>query len=127
MPATFSGPVIRFAGDGRKLGWPTANLSVQTDLTEGVYFGFADMGAYTDHPALVFIGKAVTTGDERRRVEAHLLDIEDRDYYSQELRLDVRHFHRPNQKFGSLKELIRAIKTDEAAGRRWFKQHKLAS
>lgn len=116
-----SGITERFVGNGRALGYPTANLSAQVALPDGVYFGYADMGEYVHHPALIFVGTPTTMGDTTRRVEAHLLDIPDKDYYDLRLELDVRYFHRSNLTFGSINELTVAMKADEAAARKWFK------
>lgn len=121
-PLKLEGIVTKFKGNGRKLGYPTANLSVDTDLTDGVYFGFTDLAKYKNHPALIFIGTPITIGDKERRVEAHLLDIEDVDYYGQNMQVKVHHFWRPIQKFRTLKELAAAMKIDEEAGRAWFQE-----
>jgi FAD synthase len=83
------------------------------------------MGEYRQHPALVFIGTPTTVGDTVRRVEAHLLDIPDHDYYGERLILDVLYFRRTNKTFGSVKALLAAMKQDEAAGREWFALHPL--
>ncbi len=119
-PVTLSGTVTRFQGNGRRLGYPTANLTTETDLADGVYFGFADLADWTRHPAIIFIGTPTTMGDTARRVEAHLLDITDKDYYDLPLKVSIEHFHRPNQKFASAAELIEAMQADEAAARHWF-------
>ncbi len=117
------GKVERFAGNGRKLGYPTANLSVSTNLSDGVYFGFANLTQYANHPALIFVGTPTTMGDKVRRIEAYLLDITDKDYYGEKLELKIEHFHRPNQTFKNVQELKTAMKQDEIAGRRWFSAH----
>ncbi|HUY85032.1 MAG TPA: riboflavin kinase [Candidatus Dormibacteraeota bacterium] len=120
LPAKLSGPVTRFKGDGRQLGYPTANLTTATDLDDGVYFGFADLAEWSDRPALVFIGTPATMGDTVRRVEVYLLDIPDKDYYDLPLKVSIERFHRANQKFASADELIEAMRADEATARRWF-------
>jgi riboflavin kinase / FMN adenylyltransferase len=122
LPSTLTGKVTPFQGNGRTLGYPTANLSVNTTLADGIYFGFADLASYRGHPALIFIGTPTTIGDSGRRVEAHLLDIVDRDYYGATLTLDIRHYHRPNRTLASTEELIALIQNDEAAARTWFKR-----
>lgn len=109
-----------FSGRGRSLGYPTANIKSSTNLADGIYFGFADLETYQNHPAIIFIGKPTTLGDNVRRVEAHLLDIPDRDYYKQDICLKVNKFHRPNQKFADEDELIATMKKDEKAARNWF-------
>ncbi len=120
LPQTLAGTVTPFKGNGRKLGYPTANVKLTTELTDGIYFGYADMAGFTDHPSLVFIGTPTTMGDVDRRLEVHLLDIPDEDYYELPLSITIHHYHRPNQTFGSIQELEAVLKDDEAAGRQWF-------
>lgn len=119
-PVRLEGIVQRFAGNGRKLGYPTANIDIACDLDDGIYFGFADLDEYKNHPSLIFIGTPVTMGDKVRRVEAHLLDIPDIDHYDQKITLHVKHFWRPNKKLSSVDELIEVIKNDDVAAHEWF-------
>lgn len=116
-----SGIVKAYNGNGRKLGYPTANIGAKITLRDGVYFGFANLGGYKHHPALIFIGEPITIGDPIRRTEAYLLDIADVDFYGQKLSLEICEFHRPNELFKSVDELIITIKKDETAARQWFK------
>jgi FAD synthase len=120
QPVSLNGTITRFKGDGRKLGYPTANLTTPTDLKDGVYFGFADLAGWSHQPAIIFIGTPTTMGETVRRVEAHLLDIDDKDYYDLPLRLSVEHFHRGNQTFTSADVLVKAMRADETAARQWF-------
>lgn len=115
-----TGLVTPFKGNGRQLGYPTANLTVETDMADGVYFGFADLAAWQGQPAVIFIGTPTTMGDTVRRVEAHLLDIPDQDYYGRELRLSLAYYHRPNQTFATVDQLLAVIKDDESIARQWF-------
>lgn len=121
--AHIEGVVTKFKGNGRKLGYPTANIRSTTSLQDGVYFGFANLQQYEDHPSIIFIGTPTTVGDTERRVEAYLLDIPNKDYYEQKLTLDIQHFHRQNQTFDSIDKLLIAMKTDEATARSWFKSY----
>jgi FAD synthase len=120
ISSRLQGTVRQYKGNGRRLGYPTANISTQTSLDDGIYFGFAELGSYVRQPALIFVGTPVTVGDTERRVEAHLIDIIDTDYYGQDITLDVQHFHRANQKFDSTDELLAAMKSDETVARAWF-------
>lgn len=115
-----SGTVKAYNGNGRKLGYPTANISAKISLRDGVYFGYAILQQYTHHPALIFIGEPITIGYPIRRTEAYLLDITDEDFYGQKLTLEICEFHRPNELFESVDELIVQMKQDEIAARRWF-------
>lgn len=121
-PLTISGTTTRFNGTGRQLGYPTANLAADTAAKDGVYFGFADLAGFSRHPSLIFVGVPTTVGDQQRRVEVHLLDIPDKDYYGQPLSASLEHYHRANQTFAGIDELVLAMKADETAARRWFKQ-----
>lgn len=116
-----SGVTKHYKGNGRKLGYPTANIAADTHLTDGVYFGFASLGRLLNKPALIFIGVPTTVGDTTRRVEAYLLDIADKDHYNERLKLDIRRFYRPNEKFDSVEELLVQMKKDEQDARDWFK------
>jgi len=120
LPVYLSGTITRFKGDGRKLGYPTANITAETDLKDGVYFGFADLAEWKHQPALVFTGIPTTMGETARRVEAYLLDIPDNDYYSEILSIELHAYHRPNQNFNSIDDLKNAIRADELSFRKWL-------
>jgi riboflavin kinase/FMN adenylyltransferase len=121
LPMVLYGVVQPFSGKGRGLGYPTANISTPSDLPDGVYFGFANLADYVHQPALIFIGTPTTVGDKERRIEAHLLDIEDIDYYGRPLRLSIEYFHRSNETFASVEELRTVMHADETTARVWFK------
>jgi riboflavin kinase/FMN adenylyltransferase len=127
QPVTIAGIIIRFKGNGRKLGYPTANLSTETAVADGVYFGFADMAPFLQCPALVFIGVPTTIGDSKRRVEVHLLDIADEDYYGLQLSVTLHQYYRANKTFANIDQLLQAIHGDEAAARQWFAKYPSAS
>lgn len=122
-PIILQGTVTRFKGNGRKLGYPTANITTATDARDGVYFGFADLNGFAKRPSLIFIGVPTTMGDTERRVEIHLLDIPDEDYYDQPLSVELRHYHRPNRTFKDMKKLMEVMEDDEAVARAWFGSH----
>lgn len=115
-----TGTVTPFAGDGRALGYPTANIVTTTDLPDGVYFGFANLGPYNRHPSLIFVGVPTTMGQVERRIEAHLLDIPDQDYYGLALEVELVQYHRANRTFAGIEELQQAMKNDESVARVWF-------
>ncbi|MGH7194895.1 MAG: riboflavin kinase [Candidatus Saccharimonadales bacterium] len=123
-PVVLSGIVARYKGNGRKLGYPTANLDVRTDARDGVYFGFADLAGFSRHPSLVFVGVPTTMGDTERRVEAHLLDIPDVDYYDLPLSVSLHKYHRANRTFDSAQELMDVMRADETAAREWFEKNR---
>ena len=125
MLVKLHGLVEQYKGNGRRLGYPTANIKAETELRDGVYFGFANLSKYTEKPALVFIGIPTTMGDVDARVEVHVLDIPDVDYYGDALEIQIEKFHRPNQKFNDVPTLIAEIHKDETEARKWFESHTL--
>ena len=115
------GTVKPFAGDGRKLGYPTANIEVNNDIAEGLFVGYVKL-LNKKLPALIFIGAPITFGDSMKRAEAHILDFEDKDLYGESLEFIVTSKMRDNKKFNSKEELIKQMKQDEQDARNYFKK-----
>jgi riboflavin kinase/FMN adenylyltransferase len=106
------GTVVRGAGRGRALGFPTAN--VQPDRALLVPAGVYSCDLILDGaplPAVVNIGVRPTFGEATTTVEAHVLDFAG-DMYGR--RVDLRFVERlrPERKFGSVDELKAQIAED---------------
>jgi riboflavin kinase/FMN adenylyltransferase len=123
LPVQLKGSIRHYQGLGRTLGYPTANINTDTDLDDGVYFGYANLLVFTHHPCLIFIGTPTTVGAIERRVEAYLLDIPDKDYYGEILSLEIIKFYRPNKTFKNVDALIQKMYNDESDARKWFSKH----
>lgn len=119
------GITVQNIGDGRRLGWPTANIKIETTLPDGVYLAYASLAGYIKKPSTVFIGTPTTMGQTTRRVEAWLIDIPDYDYYAKELVISIIHYLRPNKTFKSIPDLIEALSQDEIYARDWFNRNQL--
>ena len=112
---TFSlqGVVVRGEGRGRTLGFPTANLevdSVQSLLSEGVYATWTHIGD-KKYPSVTNIGKRPTFGSNGRTVETYIIDF-DGDLYGRELRIDIVDLLRKETKFKNIDELKHQILDD---------------
>ncbi len=83
------GVVVAGSGMGRRLGFPTANLSHHPEKVlpgHGVYAAYASVGG-TDYPAAVNLGVRPTFGGgDRVVVEAHLIGAE-LDLYGREIEI----------------------------------------
>lgn len=121
------GTVVRGAGRGRKLGFPTANLDPDHEILpkRGVYLARAAClsGRRPGHwlRALVNIGIKPTFKSDIRRpgedVEAFLLGYNAKKYgnlYGRKLLLEITRRLRPERKFRTPELLIRRIKADLA-------------
>lgn len=126
MSSQVKGVVTKYKGNGRKLGYPTANIEVTEQLKDGVYFGHADLARFKDYPALIFVGIPTTMGDTQRRLEVHLVGIPDVDYYGETITARLEHFHRPNQTFNSIDDLLEVMRQDEISAKKWLDLNRTA-
>jgi riboflavin kinase/FMN adenylyltransferase len=111
------GEVVRGAGRGRTLGFPTAN--VKTDrplgLPVGVYVCRLTVGT-RQHQAVVNVGFRPTFGETEISVEAHVLDFTG-DLYDKRVTLAFVRRLREERKFPSVDALREQIALDVAAAR----------
>ena len=122
-PYRLIGPIVSGWGRGRKLGFPTLNMSMPKQVipAEGVYAGFVEMASaeqdlLREHqhiPAVFSIGQARTFGDEHPLlIEAHLLNGKVGDMTGRWMAMDFVQRLRSQHKFGSPEELVEQIARD---------------
>lgn len=120
---TISGTVIHGLQNGRKMGFPTANLGPYCEFmqipADGVYSALAKVDGET-WPAMLNIGFRPTFEGKARTIEAHLLGF-DRDIYFHELTLEFVDFLRPERRFESPQELAAQLEADRAKVRQTIK------
>jgi riboflavin kinase/FMN adenylyltransferase len=116
-PYRIRGTVVRGAGRGLKLGFPTANLSgIDTLLPpEGIYAGRAWVGP-SAHWAAVSLGSNPTFDESALKVEAYLLDFQG-DLYDCTLQIDFYGRLRETRRFDSVRALVQQMAVDVAAVR----------
>ena len=120
---SFTGTVVKGQQLGRKLGTPTANLSLPAELLSlpfGVYICRAKAEGI-DCPAVTNIGIRPTVSGENVTVEPWLLDYEG-NLYGQELTLEFCRYLRPERKFPSLAELQEEILKNGEQTRKFFEK-----
>jgi riboflavin kinase/FMN adenylyltransferase len=113
-----SGTVVRGAGRGGPLGFPTANLSVPEGMAvpgDGIYAAWAHPGDQR-FMAAVSIGTRPTFGAGERTIEAFVLDFEG-DLYGLELRLEFVRRIRAEVRYDSVDELKAQVCKDVAETR----------
>ena len=116
-PYSIRGEVVRGAGRGRTLGFPTANVKTQRPLglPVGVYICRVDVGL-TRYQAVVNVGVRPTFGENELAIEAHLLDFVG-DLYEKRVVLTFLRRLREERKFPSVDALKEQIALDVAAAR----------
>jgi len=121
-PYVLRGRVVQGEGRGRRIGIPTANLE-EIDPEKlvplaGVYAVHAVLGQVR-HPGVLHLGPRPTFQDAPPSIEVHILDF-DEDLYGLEISIEFCGRLRGILAFGSVPELIEAIRGDIAAARRLF-------
>jgi riboflavin kinase/FMN adenylyltransferase len=122
-PYRLLGPIVSGWGRGRKLGFPTLNMSKpgQVIPAEGVYAGQVELATTPQEllgkgehiPAVFSIGQARTFGDEHPLlIEAHLLVGDIGDMTGRWMAMDFVQRLRSQHKFGSPPELVAQIAKD---------------
>jgi riboflavin kinase / FMN adenylyltransferase len=120
-PHRVSGVVVHGHKRGRDLGYPTANLSADSEgliPADGVYAGWLERPAldpgHPDRrlPAAISVGTNPTFGDVERTVEAYALDRTDLELYGEEVWVDFVQRLRDNLRFDSIEALLEQMATD---------------
>jgi riboflavin kinase/FMN adenylyltransferase len=112
---TLSGTVVKGLQNGRKLGYPTANIQVNEPSklipASGIY---AVMVHYQDKPykGMLSIGYNPTFDGKVQTIEVNILDF-DREIYGEQLTVEFIQFIRHEKKFDTLEDLIKAIDRDK--------------
>lgn len=117
-PYSLEGLVVSGQQLGRTLGFPTANLQVQTHKflpRSGVYAVQVEIlpveGQPLYLPAVLNIGQRPTVQGREQTIEVHLLDWSG-NLYDRTLRVHFHHFLRSEQKFNALDHLKAQIQAD---------------
>jgi riboflavin kinase/FMN adenylyltransferase len=116
---TILGTVVRGDDLGKKIGFPTANLSAHNEQfpPNGVYFAEAKLDGVV-YPGVVNLGYRPTVSSKTERVlEIHLLDF-NRDIYGKDIEVRFVRYLRPEQKFENLDALARQIELDVQQARK---------
>jgi len=119
---TILGTVIRGEQLGRKLGFPTANLSAHSEQfpPNGVYIVEARLaGSLYRGVANLGFRPTVAAGKPERLLELHLFDL-DRELYGEEMEVRFLRYLRPEQKFADIEALKTQIASDVRQARESF-------
>jgi riboflavin kinase / FMN adenylyltransferase len=111
---TILGAVTRGDQLGKKIGFPTANLSAHSEQfpPNGVYLAEAWFEGVLYHGVVNLGYRPTVTGSKSQRLlEIHLLDFE-RDIYGEDLEVRFVRYLRPERKFDSVEALARQIDVD---------------
>lgn len=112
---TLAGFVVKGLQNGRKLGYPTANLQISDTHKlipkTGIYAVRVSYGQQT-YNGMLSIGYNPTFGGKVQTVEVNILDF-NKEIYGELLMLEFVSYIRAEKKFESLEDLIKAIDNDK--------------
>lgn len=111
---SLSGEVIHGNSVGRKHGFPTANISIPTEIVipkDGVYATKINVDGKT-YRGLTNVGAKPTVKIDERNIETYILDF-DGDLYGKKIEIEFLKRIRDTKKFDSLKELKKQIEEDK--------------
>jgi riboflavin kinase/FMN adenylyltransferase len=116
---TILGTVTHGGNLGKKIGYPTANLSAHSEQfpPDGVYCANARIDNVL-HRGVINLGirPTVSSGTSQRVLEIYLFDF-DRDIYGKDVEVRFLQYLRPERKFDSVEALVRQIETDVRSAR----------
>lgn len=107
-----SATVIRGLGNGRKFGFPTANLQLDApqEFENGVYAAWVIVDE-NRYKGMLYVGTRPSLGLTEKTYEVHLLHFSG-NLYGKKLSFEVMQFIRPEQKFESVEALVEQLKKD---------------
>lgn len=121
-PYTLSGTVVKGKQLGRTIGFPTANVHLHESYKlipmNGVYVIHVTYNG-EKFKGMLNIGVRPTVDGTMRTIEANLFDF-DKEIYGEDLKLELLHYLRPEQKFESLDMLVRQINIDKENSLAYF-------
>lgn len=117
-PYAIEGVVVHGDHLGRKIGFPTANISLDDyiRLQHGIYAARTRLADGREIPGVAYIGARPTVNGVDERLEVNLFDF-DEDLYGQTLETDLVAYIRGDVKFDGLEALTAQIAKDCAAAR----------
>jgi riboflavin kinase / FMN adenylyltransferase len=124
-PPSLAGDVSRGDGIGNSLGFPTANLVLDSHILlppDGIYLVYAlAEGDYL--PGLLYLGTRPTLEDSAFRCEVFLLDFPARTLYGRPMELELLEKIREDRAFPSMSALREQIESDVRTARGLLKHY----
>ena len=114
-PHYLVGPVVHGEKRGREIGYPTANLGLDSLAcipADGVYAGWLSVGGNRWQAAISIGTNPTFPGVRGRQVEAYAIDQMGLDLYDQSAKLEFGFRLRDTLKFDSLESLLVQMKSD---------------
>lgn len=114
-PYSISGRVIKGDKLGRTIGFPTANIEIDSTHklvpADGIYAVTVQHG-HAAYNGMLYIGNRPTVDGIKRNIEVNIFNF-DREIYGESLTINFHHYIRDDIKFASLEELKSQMEKDQ--------------
>src|SRR5688572_148139 len=114
-PYSLSGRIIKGDQIGRLIGFPTANLEIDSKHklipADGIYAATI-IHEHTQYDGMLYIGNRPTVEGSKKNIEANIFKF-NKDIYGESLSVHLHQFIREDRKFNDVEELTLQIKRDE--------------
>lgn len=114
-PYSISGMVIKGDKLGRMLGFPTANIDIDSHYKlipgEGIYAVTVDHSG-TSYKGMLYIGNRPTVDGSHRSIEVNIFDF-DKDIYGETIRVNLIASIRKDNRFEDLEALRKQLESDK--------------
>lgn len=116
-PYLLSGRIVKGDKLGRVLGFPTANIDLDSHdklvPAEGIY-AVTVLYAHIEYGGMLYIGNRPTVDGSRRSIEVNIFDFE-KDIYGETIQVSFQKLLRSDSKFEDLESLKRQLEKDKVA------------
>jgi len=124
VPFELNGVVVKGKQLGRTIGFPTANIELQSDIKilpkKGVYAVEIQLSDFTYYIGMMNIGNRPTISNElKETIEVNIFDF-DQSIYSNEIKVKLFGRIRDEFKFDSIEKLKEQLTKDEKTCRNYF-------
>ncbi|HEU5291789.1 MAG TPA: bifunctional riboflavin kinase/FAD synthetase [Cyclobacteriaceae bacterium] len=114
-PYAINGRVIKGDQIGRLMGFPTANLEIDSNHklipADGIY-AVTITHEHTEYDGMLYIGDRPTVNGSKKNIETNIFNFK-KDIYGESLTIRLHQFIREDRKFDDVEQLTMQIKKDE--------------
>ncbi|HPE40225.1 MAG TPA: riboflavin kinase [Bacteroidales bacterium] len=119
--AIYSGKIIHGKKNGRKFGFPTVNILLDSkqQITDTGVFATELTILDKNYKGMLYVGYRKTLDMSDFSIEIHIFDFFD-DVYGEKIYFSILKKIRPDMKFDTIDQLIAQIKNDESDVKNFF-------
>lgn len=121
MAAIYTGKIIHGKKNGRKFGFPTVNILLDSDqqISDTGVFATQINVLNNSYQGMLYVGYRKTLDLSHLSIEINIFDFNE-DIYDQNIQFEILKKIRPDQTFNTIDQLINQIQLDEIEIKNYF-------